>query len=107
MLKRREDVREIYKCGKCLESVSDLLGWHQVKHLKMIYKEYMLSPTAGQHTQITNDLLNIAKEMVRKRGRRFSDLRFAKRTLTGYAFFEEPRGRSAKCRGVENLHLAL
>lgn len=52
----------------------------------------MLSPTADQHTHIKKDLLHIAKEMVRKRGRRLSDLRFAKRTPLGYAFFREVVG---------------
>lgn len=34
-------------------------------------------------------LLSIARETVRKRGRRLEDLRFAKRTREGYVFYQK------------------
>jgi len=41
-----------------------------------------------QHRNIISDILAIARKKVKRRGRNLSDLRFAKRTTKGYAFFE-------------------
>lgn len=48
----------------------------------------MIQKLAHEHESLIIDLLSIAHEAVRKRGRRLDWLRFAKRTLTGYAFFK-------------------
>ena len=44
-----------------------------------------------EHKEILRDVLILAEEAVRKRGRRLSHLRFAKRTHNGYAFFKRKR----------------
>lgn len=48
----------------------------------------MHSLISSQDKHLVSDLLRIAREKVKRRGRRLSDLRFAKRTINGYAFFE-------------------
>lgn len=56
-----------------------------------VYKAYMLlSLTTNEHdTALADDIYTIAKEAVRKRGRRFSWLRFARPTRTGWSFFHK------------------
>ncbi len=64
-----------------MDSVSYLVGPHQVLLRETVYKEDML------HENLITDLIRIAKEAVKKRGRRLSWLRFAqRRTPKGYAF---------------------
>lgn len=48
----------------------------------------MHSLISSQHKALVSDVLNTARERVKRRGRHLSDLRFAKRTTNGYAFFE-------------------
>lgn len=48
----------------------------------------MQSLLTAEHKKVIADVLDVARERVRRRGRRLSDLRFAKRTIHGYAFFE-------------------
>lgn len=48
----------------------------------------MQSLLSKQHKNLITDILKIAQEKVKKRGRSLTDLRFAKRTTNGYAFFE-------------------
>lgn len=49
--------------------------------------------------KVYKDWLKIAESVVRKRGKQISDLAFAKRTNTGYAFFE-----SIHHEGLDMLH---
>ena len=67
------------------------LGKFQALDTYSIYYDSMLkmhSLISKKHTQLVLDIVHIARKKVKQRGKRLPDLRFAKRTADGYAFFK-------------------
>lgn len=72
-------VREWLPKFQALESIT----WYCCSMMKM------QSLISEKHRNLISDVLSLAQQKVKRQGKQLSDLRFAKRTKYGYAFFEK------------------